>query len=242
MNTMTALALIALAALIHASFQLSVSMVTLLTSHALGSRAKQMKIVRLTNSFSFGATVMTLLLLAGTSYICSRFFPITTPLLMWAIVCGAVFGVGVAVWMFYYRREAGTALWIPRSMSRYLMRRAKVTNMSGEAFGLGLSSVLAEIVFIFAPILVASLTIIRMAPAWQLVGLATYTIISMLSLLTVTALIGGGERLSRIQRWREANKKFLQFAAGSGLIILGFSIYVNQILSVHVMALTGAIH
>lgn len=242
MNTLTALALIALAALIHASFQLSVSMVTLLTSHALGTRAKQLKIVRLTNSFSFGATIMTLLLLSGTAYVCSRLFPITTPILMWAIVCGAVFGVGVAVWVFYYRREAGTALWVPRAMSRYLMRRAKITDMSGEAFGLGLSSVLAEIIFIFAPILVASLVIIRLAPAWQLVGLAVYTAISMLTLLVVTTLIGGGEHLSRIQRWRETNKRFLQFAAGSGLMVLGFYIYVNQILSVHVVALSGAIH
>jgi hypothetical protein len=36
--------------------------------------------------------------------------------------------------------------------------------------------------------------------------------------------------LSRIQRWREANKHFLQFAAGSGLLILGFFVYVNEFL------------
>ena len=242
MNTLTALAIIALAALIHASFQLSVSMVTLLTSHALGARTKQMKIVRLTNSFSIGATIMTLLLLTATASICSRLFPVTTPVLMWVIVCGAVIGVGVAVWMFYYRRDQGTVLWIPRSLSRYLSTRAKATNMSGEAFGLGVSSVLAEIVFIFAPILVASLVIIRLSPLWQLIGLAIYTAISMVTLLTVTALIGSGHRLSRIQRWREANKRFLQFASGSGLVVLGFYIYVNQILSVHVVALSGVLH
>lgn len=242
MNTTTAFLIIALAALVHASFQLSVSMVTLLTSHALGARAKQTKIVRLTNSFSAGATVMTLLLLATCAYVCSEFFPVTTPSLMWSSVCGAAVGVAIAVWIFYYRREKGTSLWIPRGMARFLSQRAKATNLSGEAFTLGLGSVMAEIMFIFAPILAASLVIIRLSPQFQLLGLAVYTAVSMATLLTVTALIGSGHRLSRIQRWRESNKRFLQFAAGSGLLVLGFYLYVNEILSTHVMALSGAIH
>jgi hypothetical protein len=45
----------------------------------------------------------------------------------------------------------------------------------------------------------------------------------------VAALIGGGHSLGQIQRWREANKGFLQFIAGSGLIVLGFYMYVNQV-------------
>lgn len=242
MNTTTAFLIIVLAALVHASFQLSISMVTLMTSHALGARTKQMKIVRLTNSFSAGATVMTLLLLAASSYICSVIFPVSTPSLMWSIVCGAAIGVGIAVWVFYYRHEKGTSLWVPRSMARFLSLRAKATRISGEAFTLGLGSVIAEIMFIFAPILVASLVIIRLSPQWQLVGLVLYTGISMLTLLTVTALIGSGHHLSNIQRWREGNKHFLQFAAGSGLLVLGFYLYVNEILGTHVVALSGVIH
>lgn len=242
MNTTTAFIIITLAALVHASFQLSISMVTLLTSHALGNRTKQMKIARLTNSFSIGATIMTLLLLSATAYICSRLFPITTPGFIWSIVCGAAIGVGIAVWAFYYRRENGTTLWIPRGMARFLSVRAKQTSMSGEAFSLGLSSVFAEIIFIFAPILVASLAIIRLEPQWQLLGLAAYTVVSMTTLFVVTALIGSGHRLSHIQRWRETNKRFLQFAAGSGLVVLGFFLYVNEVLSVHVVALSGSLH
>jgi hypothetical protein len=45
-------------------------------------------------------------------------------------------------------------------------------------------------------------------------------------------LIGSGHSLSRIQRWREANKHFLQFAAGAGLIVLGGYLYVNEVVTV----------
>ena len=52
----------------------------------------------------------------------------------------------------------------------------------------------------------------------------------MLSIITVWVLIGSGHTLARIQQWREANKHFMQFTAGAGLIVLGFFVYVYQVL------------
>jgi hypothetical protein len=52
-------------------------------------------------------------------------------------------------------------------------------------------------------------------------------------------LIGGGHTISGIQRWREQNKRFLQFVAGSALIVLGFYVYVEQVLTPTVMAAAG---
>jgi hypothetical protein len=43
-------------------------------------------------------------------------------------------------------------------------------------------------------------------------------------------LLGGGHSISEIQRWRETNKRFLQVVAGGGLIILGFFIFVYEVL------------
>jgi hypothetical protein len=74
---------------------------------------------------------------------------------------------------------------------------------------------------------------------WQLVGIALYTVVSLLSLLTVNALIGSGHKLSRIQKWREDNKRFLQFIAGSGLIVLSVYVYVDQVFSVSALAYGG---
>lgn len=238
----TSLAIIALAGLIHASFQLSVSVLTLFSGHAIGAKTSHAKVVRLINSFSSGAAVMTLLLLSFVAFVAQTTFRTTTPNLAWAVACGMLMGLGVAIWAFYYRRaDNGTSLWLPRGMARYLTSRSKQTRTSAEAFGLGLSSVAAELLFIIGPVFIAALALLHLRPEWQLVGLALYTILSMTSLATVTTLVGSGHKLSAVQRWRETNKRFLQFAAGSAMIVLGFYVYVDEILSAHVWA-AGVLH
>lgn len=232
-------AIIAFAALIHASFQLSVSVLTLLSGHAIGSKTSHAKLLRLTNGFVIGVAVMTMLLVSFTSFMFQSVFGSNVPLLAWAIGCGLLFGLGVAVWAFYYRREPGTSLWLPRGFARYLSDRTKATKRSAEAFSLGLTSVIAEFIFILAPLVIASLVLIRLEPMWQFVGIGLYTAISLFSLLIVCGLIGSGHKLSRIQQWREDNKRFLQFAGGSGLLVLGFYVYVEQVVSVTALAYGG---
>lgn len=235
----SSLAIVAFAALIHASFQLSVSMLTLLSGHAIGSKTAHAKLIRLTNGFLLGVAVMTMLLISFISFIFQHVFGSHVPLIMWAISCGLLLGLGVAVWVFYYRREKGTSLWLPRSMARYLSERTKATKHGAEAFGLGLSSVIGELIFILAPMIISALVLIHLEPIWQLTGVGIYTVISLLSLLIITGLIGSGHKLSRIQKWREDNKRFLQFAAGSGLLILGFYVYVDQVISTTAFAAYG---
>jgi hypothetical protein len=229
-------AIIAFAALIHASFQLSVSMLTLLSGHAIGSKTAHAKLIRLTGGFSLGVGIMTMLLLSFIAFVLQHSFTHTVPLLVWAMSCGLLLGLGVAIWIFYYRRESGTSLWLPRNVARYLSDRTKATKHSAEAFSLGLTSVIAELLFIISPMIISALVLIRLEPLWQLVGVGLYTIISLLSLLIVNGLIGSGHKLSRIQKWREDNKRFLQFSAGGGLLVLGVYVYVDQVMAVTAMA------
>lgn len=236
---LSSLAIVAFAALIHASFQLSVSMLTLLSGHAIGAKTAHAKLLRLTNGFLLGVAVMTMLIISFIAFVFQHTFGTAIPLVVWAISCGLLLGLGVAVWAFYYRREKGTSLWLPRGIARYLSERTKATKHSTEAFGLGLSSVIAELIFVLAPMVVSALVLIHLTPVWQLVGIGMYTIISLLSLLIVGGLIGSGHKLSRIQKWREDNKRFLQFAAGSGLLILGFYVYVDRVISVTALAYGG---
>jgi hypothetical protein len=174
---------------------------------------------------------MVLLCLSFFALLMIDIFGPDVPQMMWAAACGILFGVALSIWMFYYRREKGTTLWIPRSFANFLNERTKATKQSAEAFGLGLTSVASEILFIIAPILIASLTLVQLDPAWQLVGLVTYTVISSLSIIVVWILISSGHSLSRIQKWREENKYFMQFSAGAGLIVLGFFVYVFEIIN-----------
>lgn len=239
MNSLHPLIIVAVAALIHASFQLSISMQTLLSGHAIGARRSQAALVRLSGSFALGVLTMTTLCLSFATYLTQTLVGETIPLFVWSVICGLVIGLAIAVWSLYYRREAGTTLWIPRGVARYLTSRTKATKTSPEAFSLGLSSVVAELLFIATPVVLGGLALTQLAPNLQLLGLILYVIIATFPLLIVTALVSGGHKLSSIQRWREANKNFLQFAASAGLLILGFYVYVDQITAASVYAVGG---
>lgn len=215
----------------HASFQLSVSVLTMLSSHALSVRASQKRLLRLTSGFVAGAGVMTVLLLSFVALILLHIFGINTPDLVWAIACGILIGVGTAICIFYYRREKGTSLWIPRSFARHLTSRVKSTKHASESFSLGMTSVISELLFIIAPILITALVLVQLPGMWQLIGIAIYSVISLITLFSVWVLIGSGHKLSTIQRWREDNKRFLQFSAGGALAILGMFVYVCKLLT-----------
>ena len=233
--TISSLAIIVFAALIHASFQLSLSVLTLLSGHSIGKKTAHRKVLRLMNSFTGGAFILTLLLITTATYytaICIDHTESAEQLIA-AIVCGLMVGLGVATWTFYYRRGEGTALWLPRGFAHYLTKRSKTTRGSTEAFALGMASIIAEVVFIAGPVLAASLAIVTLPDiTWQLGGIALYVILSLLPLLIATLLVGGGHSIARLQRWREAHKRFLQFVAGGSLFILAAFIFVDRVLGI----------
>lgn len=241
MEHTTSLILISVAALVHASFQLSISVLTLLSSHTIGAKRSHKHLLRLSTAYTTGVAVMTLLLLSASAYVAQQFYGDAIPRLLWVTLCGLLFGLGVSVWLFYYRKEKGTSLWVPRPMARYLHDRTKATKQGVEAFSLGMSSVVGELLFVVAPLLVSAFVLISLPSLWQLVGIALYGFISLLPLGIVTMLIGGGHSISRIQKWREENKLFLQFIAGSTLLVLAFYLYVDQVLSPAVFAAAGAV-
>ena len=226
----TALAIVALAALVHASFQLGVSVLTLLSGHSLSSKRSQTRTLQLTTGFVFGAAVMTLLLLSSFALFLGYITTEANHTLLWSIISGLSLGVGIAVWLFYYRPGPGTQLWIPRSIASFLNDRSKKTKRSAEAFSLGVTSVLGELPFLIAPLAISAYALIHLPTEWQVIGIVLYAVISLASLVIVWMLVGGGHKLSSIQAWRETHKSFLQHAAAAGLVILGAYTFVNEAL------------
>ena len=232
---LSSFAIIVFAALIHASFQLSISVLTLLSGHSLGRKTAHRRVLRLMNSYILGVLALTIGLVSAMTYYLSLLIghSQSAEQLAAAVICGLLAGLGVATWAFYYRKGGGTALWLPRNLARYLNGRTKATKNSVEAFGLGMVSVVAEIIFIIAPVMAAALAIVTLPGMWwQLAGVATYVTISMISLLIVLVMVGGGHRISKLQAWREKNKRFLQFAAGGSLLILAAYAFVDRLLGI----------
>lgn len=232
MDIITSLGIIGVVALVHASFQLSVSVLTMLGTHTLGAKFSKKKSSRLMFAYIVGSAVMTLLLLSFALLLVIHLIDGTTPLMAWAIASGLGLGIGIAIWLFYYKRNNdGTTLWIPRAFARHLANRSKQTKSSVEAFSLGLTTVLSEIVFIIPTVTIAALITLELPQQLQLSVLVIYTLISIMGLLIVWAIIGGGKSISKVQKWRENNKKFLQFAAGGALIAASMFIYVSKIVA-----------
>ncbi len=231
----SSLAIVAFSALIHASFQLSVSVLTLLSGHSLGKQTARRKVLRLMNGFVCGVLVLTALLISAIVYYLSLVIHHGAQVeqLVAAIVCGLMVGLGVATWAVYYRWGEGTALWLPRSFASYLLKRSKATRHSAEAFSLGMASVVAELLFIIGPMTAAGLaTVLLPSTEWRLIAIALYVVISLLSLVVVLVLVGSGHSLAHLQQWRMAHKRFLQFAAGGSLIILGGFLFVDRVLGI----------
>ena len=232
---LSSFALIAFAALIHASFQLSVSVLTLVSGHSLGRKTAHTRLLRLTGGFVIGVAVTTLLILSTILYAFSLIVWESTGAeqLVGAIICGLLVGLGIATWAFYYRKGPGTALWLPRSMATFLASRAQSTKHSTESFGLGMVSVIAELIFIIAPLATAALIIVLLpTPGLQLAGVGLYLLLSLLPLVIIFFLVGGGQKISKIQAWREQSKRFLQFASGGSLLILGACLFVDRVLGI----------
>lgn len=233
--TISSLAIIIFAALIHASFQLSLSVLTLLSGHSIGKKTAHRKVLGMMNSFTVGVLLLTAMLISTIAYYASAFINHveSAEQLIAAIVCGLMIGLGIATWAFYYRRGAGTALWLPRGFAHYLNKRSKATKGRIESFALGMTSVIAEIVFIIGPVLAASLAIVTLPNiSWQISGIAIYLLLSLLPLLIVTMMVGSGNSVASLQRWRESHKRFLQFVGGGSLLVLAAFIFVDRVLGV----------
>lgn len=208
----------------HASFQLGISMLTLLSSHAIGAGKRHDQVFRLDLGYTLGAFVMTAGLLALLN---ASIQPVLGELtrLHWSLTAGLLGGAGIAVLLFYYRRDKGTLLWLPRGFVEFASGRAKKTRNSFEAFAIGATMVVAELPFIIAPLLVTALLLHTIPADTQLWATLGYSLAACLPLLVMTGLIGSGHKISSIQRWRETNKTFLQWSSGLVLVMLGIYIY-----------------
>lgn len=225
------LAIIFFAALLHASFQLGVSLLTMLSSHSLGSRRSHANILKLNFAYISGVGFLTTLIFASLSYLANILTYPREPVIWWIVLASLNIGIGLAVTMFYYRKGKGTELWLPRQFAEYLSGRTKKTTHSAEAFVLGMASVASEGMFIIGPLSIAALYVIRYEPIWQLTGLLLYIFIALFPLIIIASMVGSGHKISTIQRWREHNKRFLQYAAGSGLIIIGLYLFISEVVS-----------
>jgi len=229
------------AGLVQASFGLGVSMLTLLSGHLMSEQKSRARLHSLSLSYIFGAAFATLVLLlalrvlvgimtdAGWLFVEGR----VDTIIWWVIIILALV-VGVATLLFYYRRgKSGTRLWLPRRAAVYLDERTRATTRSFEAFVLGIGSIVALLIFIIASLLIAAGLTCNIGSVYigkTILAVTVYLVIATSPLLMLFFSNLSGRKISRFQKWREKNKKFLQVAAGILLLLLGFYLITYKVM------------
>lgn len=223
-------ALVILAGLfVHACFQLGLSMLTIINSHAIGHGSRHGTILKLSISYIAGALIATIGLLVLTTYFFRSVLPLDTNPVAWIIVCSLVICVGWLVLLFYYRKVKGTQLWLSRRFVERLTTRAKHTKTVIGSLAFGLMMVVVELPFLIAPLALAGAVLGTLPSIERTIGVLAYAVAANIPLIIVTVLLGGGHKISTIQRWRETNKQFLQWTSGMTLILLGIYLFAINI-------------
>lgn len=221
--------IVILAGLVHATLQLSVGTLLLLYHASLGKHI-QKRTRGLVTNYILGNALLTALAVAGA---CFGVFVVCQGEMnpaMLTIVVGILVALAISIWAFYYRFGKSTELWLPKSISRYINRRARLTNSNTEAFSLGMLACFAEAPFTVILIVVAANSVLGLPQALQILAVVIYAALSVLPLAILRIAARRGQTVVDIQRFRLKNKNFLRIVSGVGFVVLAAFLLVFKVL------------
>lgn len=230
MEILVPFGVVVLAGLIQASMQLNLGTLLLLYHASLGKHIKR-KTRHIVDTYITGVAILVILMLATLVFILDRYFGGALYVEEIIIVITMMVAVAVLIWMFYYRSGRSTELWLPRSVAKFIDRRAKLTDSNVEAFSLGALTSLAEMPFTLILLIVTANSILALPALEQLIAVLLYAVITIVPLMIFRLAIRRGQSVVSIQRWRIKHKNFLRFLTGLGFIILGFFIFTFEVIS-----------
>lgn len=215
--------IIALAAIVHASLQLEVGALMLLYHASLGKHIKK-KTRNLVSSYILGSALLVVLFLSTIIFLIATFTNGTLSTKSLMILSAVLLMLALSIWLFYYRSRHTTELWLPKSISRYINRRAKLTESNIEAYSLGMLTAFAEMPFSIVLLIVAGNSIILLPFEWQFLSVLAYAFVSVLPLFILRVSIRRGNTVVDVQKWRLKNKNF--FRALSGTLFLTLAAFL----------------
>lgn len=229
MNMLIPFSEVFLAAVIHATLQLQLGALLLLYHASLGKHVRK-KTRSLVSSYIAGIGMLVFLAVAAICFILIHVFGTELYAEEILIVVGMLVALAIATWIFYYRRGKSTELWLPRTVARFIDKRAKETNSNTEAFSLGVLTSLAEMPWTLVLFVAAANSIVALDPEYRLLAVVLYTVITVIPPVILRLAIRKGQTVVDIQRWRVKNKTFMRVITGIGFLVLGFFIFTFEVL------------
>ena len=220
MSDIVCIATLILAGITQASLQLGLGGLILLYHNSLGKHRRR-RTKHLASNYIHGANAITFLSICALCFLIGNCFngALATE---WLVICvGVLISCGLVMWLLYYRKgDKTTELWLPRSITQFIRKKARKTDDSIEAFSLGFLSSFAEMPFNLAIYFVVANCILNLSAQWQILAVFTYTILTAIPLIVLKFLIKNGRSAVEAQKWRVQNKIFSRLFSGSAFTIL----------------------
>ncbi|MDR0591082.1 MAG: hypothetical protein LBG75_00735 [Candidatus Nomurabacteria bacterium] len=220
MNTILSFSIILLAALVHASFQLSVGCLLLLFHRNFGGKKTRARTHEYVGSFIVGAGLTIFTVLSALSFWVVSAFHSGIPASFWITEIALSVGLGLFLLLFYYRRGKHTELYLPRKLAKFLSVQIKKANNNHEAFGFGVVSVVGELPFVIIITLVGATSLAELTSFWRPIASLMYVLVAILPLVIIGFTLRSRRTISEVQKWRVHNKNFLKVMSGLCAIVL----------------------
>ncbi len=213
-------------AMVHALFQLGISVLTLMSTHVLGRTTKTRIGIRpLIATYVVTSIILTAGIMGFVLYSELLFIPLHTQTTVWFLLSLIIVAVGSLVLVRYHKPGKGTRLWIAAPIVEYFQNRSQRAKTPLHSAKLAANAIITELPLTLVIFVSSSLVLIELLPsALYGIGILVYSTIVMLPLAIFGTMIASGHHLSTIQRWREANKHFFQYTVAFGLF--GAALYI----------------
>ncbi len=224
METVIPVSTIILAAIIHATLQISLGCLLLLYHASRGKHIRK-KTRGLVRSYVAGIGILSFLGVCAMCYVILNIWrgPLGAEWLL--IIVGILALLTLLMWLFYYRWGKGSELWIPRVVARFIDGRAQATNNRVEAFSLGLLTCFAELPFSLILFVVTANSVLELPNELQVLMVFIYALITILPLIIMCSCFRRGKTIVEVQRWRVKHKNFLRIITGIGFLVLAIFIF-----------------
>lgn len=215
MTVFVSVGIIILAMLIMASMQLTPGTFLLFYHSALGKYSKS-KVSFLTLYFFLGVETISAFLFLSCYMLTNACFLFTScpekSVLAWILV-GILFALTFLFFFLYYRNNKTTELFISRRLASCLQQKAAKAKTRSDAFALGATSSICELVFTFPLYIITSIEIMGLGNNFVVADFLTllYVFTPIIPVTIIYTRFRTGHNLVDIQKRRIKNINFAKF-------------------------------
>ena len=227
MGIFISLEIVFLAMLTYCLFQLPAGIFSIFYHYASGKSSSR-KADGLSIYYILGVelflSVIFLLLYLIFSYLFINIGPFTSTIFPWVLV-GIFLALSIASFFFYFRKGAGTELFISRKLANRISANAKNVKTSSDALVLGFTASIPELIFTFPLFAATAIVLANTTEVPRPLFVLLYIVIAISPLFFYHHLFHTGHNLAEIQRSRVKNKTFYRIAICIGFLLLALTMF-----------------